>query len=173
MNWLDIIILVFMLLNLWTGFNRGFLNEILSSFAWICAIVVAYLFTGEAYQLAAEYLPLLNEQAIGQKNIYMLFSIVFFGVALFVCQFLLRFITIPLKSLITGRVNSFLGLCLGGFKAFVFMSIIWYGLKELNAFENIELLVQARRNSLPQTMLNEAATMLKNLIPTMLTSIIK
>ncbi len=168
MNWLDITIIIFMILNLWTGFNRGFLNEILSSLSWICALIIVYLFTDDAYQLLTQYLPIPNIKAIGAKNIYILFSIIFLGVSLFVCQFILRFIAIPFRPIISGRINNFLGLCLGGLKAFIFMSLIWYALTEFNIFENIEFLKAAKHETLPQKILDGTANMLQSMLPSLL-----
>ncbi len=173
MNWLDITIIVFMILSLWTGFNRGFLNEILSSLGWICAIIIVYIFTGDAYELTTKYLPLPNMEALGSKNIHILFSIVFFGITLFICQLILRLIAMPFRSITEGRINNFLGLCLGGFKAFVFMSLIWYGLREYNIFDTIELLSNAKHNSLPQNILDGAANILNNIIPLLLSFVIR
>ncbi len=163
MNWLDISILIFMGLSLWTGFSRGFLNELLGSAAWVCAIIIVYMFADEAYVFVGQYIPLSLAEPMGKTKVHGLFSIVFLGVVLFVCQFALRFVSAPLRGIFSGKINSFLGLCVGGFKAFIFLSIIWYGLEKLNVFALLDILEQARHSSLPQDALSIGSSILDNL----------
>lgn len=171
----DIILIAFFVINLWIGFAQGFVDEILATSCWVFSFVILFLFGPEVFSFVSPYIEPYLEDTIGNlfgtnmwdQIFYILFSILFFTFCLFMLRLLTRMLTWPLSSFLHGRVNHFLGFVLGGFKALIFLTLLWYGLHQFSVPVLSDLIEEQSKSSIIAPILDTTSGILDRLIKEM------
>ena len=90
MNYLDIIIIIFVLFGAVLGFKRGFTKELVQTIGFIIIIVLAYILKNPLSVLMYEYLPFFNFGIL--KNVAILNILIYEFLAFFICLAVLTLI---------------------------------------------------------------------------------
>lgn len=90
MNYLDIIIIIFVLFGAVLGFKRGFTKELVQTIGFIIIIVLAYILKNPLSVLMYEYLPFFNFGIL--KNVAILNILIYEFLAFLICLAVLTLI---------------------------------------------------------------------------------
>jgi membrane protein required for colicin V production len=126
LNALDVVILVFLALGAYSGYKQGLFISILSIFAFVIALILAFHFMDWGAQILAEK---VTELTFGLP--FMAFILIFLGVILII-RGLAFLVKKTLDFTILGSVDSLAGGILGVVKtAFILSFFLWIA----NSFE--------------------------------------
>jgi len=135
LNIVDIIIILFILLCVVTGFKKGFIRELISVIGTIVVLILSYNFMGPLASVLYKYVPFFD---LGFFGIYLssLNILVFQIIAFFLCFFLFTLILniienvtnvvqkIADSALILKGISSILGMIVGLFSGFISTFVI-------------------------------------------------
>ncbi len=117
MNYVDVVILGFIVYGAYKGFSKGFIIEIASLFALVFGLIGAILFSSPANAFLKEYFPYQNLPSI-------IAFILTFIVIIIIINIIARFLTKVIKMGALGGVNKILGAFIGGLKFAIILSVI-------------------------------------------------
>lgn len=140
MNYLDIIILVFLAISVFQGFRRGFVMELASLLALILGIWAAFYFSSWTEDILDSYFN------IPEKYLSAVAFVTTFAVVAIVITLLGLLIDRFLEMIALGFINKLLGLFFGLLKGIVIASLILF---VIGIFDTKEKLIkpEAKENS--------------------------
>ena len=115
---IDILYLSFVLINLISGFNSGFVSSLFSFFKWIASFLSVKLFLPELR-------PYLEDYAESKFLIDVILSISIFIISLFLIIIVSRSINRVIKWTGLGLIDKIFGIFFGVFKGYVYFVLIF------------------------------------------------
>ena len=115
---IDIVFLFFILINLISGFNSGFISSLFSFFKWIASFLSVKFFLPELR-------PYLEDYVDSKFLIDVILSISLFIVSLFIIIIVSRSVNKVIKWTGLGPIDKIFGLFFGVFKGYVYFILIF------------------------------------------------